>query len=171
MRDRSAADTVEAVTAGDDVAGQRVVLAAVLEADRRLVAIEPIDAGRFRIEQDRHAAREIGRDQILHHLLLAVDVDQLAAGDTGQIDVDQLAGKADVEPIVDHALAAQTLIDTEIGHQIDGALLQHTGAHAAFDILAAARFQHDAFDAGTLQQQREEQPRGSRADDTDLRTH
>ena len=69
--------------------------------------------------------------------------------------MDQLAGEADVERLVDHALAAQPLVDAEVGHQVDGALLQHAGAHAVFDVGAAARFQHDAVDPGALQQQRE----------------
>ena len=150
---------------------ERVVLAVVPEADRGLVAGEAVETGRFRLEQDRHAAREIGRDQVLHHLLLAVDVDELAAGQAGQVEVDQLAGKADVERLVDHALAAQPGIDAEVGHQVDGALLQHAGAHAAFDVFAALRLKHHAIDAGALQQQREEQPRGTGADDADLRAH
>ena len=62
-------------------------------------------------------------------------------------------------------------VDAEVGHQVDGALLQHAGAHAAFDVVAAPRLQHDAVDAGALQQQRQEQPRGTRADDADLRAH
>ena len=136
-----------------------------------LSPVEAVEAGRFRLEQDRHAAREIGRDQVLHHLLLAVDVDQLAAGEARQVEWISLPEKRMSSAVVDHALAAQPLIDAEIGHQVDGALLQHAGAHAAFDVLAAARFQHHAVDAGALQQQREEQPRGSRADDADLCAH
>ena len=115
--------------------------------------------------------REVCRDQILHHLLLTVDVDELAAREAGQVEVDQLAREADVERVVDHALAAQAGIDAELGHQVDGALLQHAGADAAFDVLAALRLKHHAIDAGSLQQQREEEPCGSRADDADLRAH
>ena len=54
--------------------------------------------------------------------------------------MDQSSGKTDVERLVDHALAAQPAIDAQLRHQVDGALLQHAGAHPALDIVAAARF-------------------------------
>ena len=79
--------------------------------------------------------------------------------------------KPDVEARIGHALAMQPLAGAELVHQIDGALLQHAGAHAAFDVVAALRFQHDAVDAGALQQQRQEQPGRTGADDPDLRAH
>ena len=86
--------------------------------------------------------------------------------------VDQLAvAEADVDRLVDHAFAAQPLIEPKLGHQVDGALLQHAGAHAVFHIGAAARFEHDAVDALAIEQMREEEARGPRADDSDLRVH
>ncbi len=86
--------------------------------------------------------------------------------------MDQLAvAEADVDRLVDHAFAPQPLVQAELAHQIDGALLQHAGAHAVFHIGAAARFQHDAVDALAIEQMREEQARGARADDDDLRVH
>ena len=111
------------------------------------------------------------RDQILHHLLLAVDRDDLAGRQLRQVDVDDAAAEADVEPRVDHALALQPLAGAELVHQVDGALLQHAGADAAFDVVAAARLEHDAVDAGAMQQQRQEQPGRPGADDPDLRAH
>ena len=79
--------------------------------------------------------------------------------------------KSDVEARVGHALAMQPLAGAEFVHQIDGALLQHAGADAAFDIVAALAFKHDAIDAGAMQQQRQEQPGRTGADDADLRAH
>ena len=126
---------------------------------------------RLGLEQDRAAARKPRRDQILHHLLLAVDRDDLARRQHRQIDVDDAAAEADVEPRVGHALAMQPLAGAEFVHQRDGALLQHAGAHAALDVVAAPRLQHDAVDAGAMQQQRQEQPGRTGADDPDLRAH
>ena len=65
----------------------------------------------------------------------------------------------------------QPLAGAEFVHQLDGALLQHAGAHAALDVVAAARLQHHAIDAGAMQQQRQEQPGRTGADDPDLRAH
>ena len=163
FRDRGAADAVKAVAAGDDVAFQRFVPALMLEMDRRRLAVEPVDMRRLGLEQDRDAARQRHRDQILHHLLLAIDGDDLARRQHRQVDVDRAAVIADVEPRVGHALAMQPLAGAKLVHQIDGAVLQHAGADAALDIVAAARFQHHAFDAGAMQQQRAGTDRRARA--------
>ena len=71
---------MEAVAAGDDVADQRLVLAVMLETDRGLVAGEVIEARSLGVKQQRPTGGEPRGDQVLHHLLLAVDVHQLAAG-------------------------------------------------------------------------------------------
>ncbi len=78
---------------------------------------------------------------------------------------------ADIEPRIGHALAVQPLAGAKLVHQVDGALLQHAGADAVLDVVAAARFQHHAVDAGALQQQRQQQPGRARADDPDLGAH
>ena len=55
--------------------------------------------------------------------------------------------------------------------QVDRALLEHAGADALLDVLAAAGLQHDRLDALGLQQLREHQSRRPGADDPDLRAH
>ena len=170
--DRRAADAMKAVAARDDVAGQRVLGVALAVADRRPVAIEPFERRHLGLELDRRAVRDARRDQVLHDLLLAVDRHHLAGDQLGEMHVDQLAvAEADVDRLVDHAFAPQPLVEPELGHQVDGALLQHAGAHAIFHIGAAARFEHDAVDALAIEQMREEQPGRPRADDADLRVH
>jgi hypothetical protein len=85
--------------------------------------------------------------------------------------MDDAAVEPDIETRIEHAFFVQPFAGAEIVHQIDGALLQHAGADAALDVIAAVRFQHDTVDAGALQQQRQEQPGRTRADDSDLRAH
>ena len=86
--------------------------------------------------------------------------------------VNQLVlAEADVDRLVDHALAAHALIKPKLGHQVDGALLQHAGAHAIFHVSAALRFEHDAVDPLAIEQVREKESRGPRADDSDLAVH
>ena len=87
------------------------------------------------------------------------------------MDVDQLAAEADVDRLVDHAFAPQPLIEAELAHQVDRALLQHAGAHAVLHIGAAARLEHDAVDAFAVEKMREKQARRTRADDGDLCVH
>ena len=172
VRDRGAADAVEAVAARDDVAGQRVLGAVLAVADRRPVALEPVERRHLGLELDRRAVRDARGDQVLHHLLLAVDRHHLAGDQLGEMHVDQLAvAEADVDRLVDHAFAPQPLVEAELVHQVDGALLQHAGAHAILHIGAAARLEHDAVDAFAIEQMREEQAGRPRADDGDLCVH
>ena len=71
--------------------------------------------------------------------------------------MDQLAvAEADVDRFVDHALAAQPLVEPKLGHRVDGALLQHAGTHAVFHIGAAARFEHHAVDALAIKEMRKD---------------
>ena len=76
-----------------------------------------------------------------------------------------------IDRLVDHAFAPQPLVEPQLGHQVDGALLQHAGAHAILHIGAAARLEHHAVDAFAIEQCDEKQPRGARADDGDLCVH
>ena len=48
-------------------------------------------------------------------------------------------------------------------------LLEHAGADALLDVLAAAALEHDRLDPFALEQPRERQPRRAGADDPDLR--
>src|SRR5690348_14879775 len=79
----------------------------------------------------------------------------------------ELEGDAGIGP----TLAHQALAEAELVHEIDHPVFEHAGADRAFDIGAAAILEDDAVDAGASQQMREEEPGGSRADDTDLRAH
>src|SRR3546814_2481187 len=79
-RDGRPADTVEAVASGDEIAGQLMVRAIPAEADLRRRAIDVMDAGPFGLEMDMTTGGKPGSDQVLHHLVPAVDRDRLAAG-------------------------------------------------------------------------------------------
>ena len=55
--------------------------------------------------------------------------------------------------------------------QVDGALLEHAGAHALLDVLARAQLEHDGVDPAQLEQPGEHEPRRSGPDDRDLGLH
>ena len=48
-----------------------------------------------------------------------------------------LAVELELDPVVDDALALHPLADAGLAQQIDGALLEHAGADAVLDVLAA----------------------------------
>jgi hypothetical protein len=58
-----------------------------------------------------------------------------------------------------------------LAQQIDRSLLEHAGADAVLAVLAVARLEDDALDAGDLEQARKRQPGRAGADDADLRPH
>jgi hypothetical protein len=55
--------------------------------------------------------------------------------------------------------------------QIDGGLFEDAGADAFLTIFAAARFEHHGVDAAQMEQMREDQARGTGADDAHLSLH
>ena len=77
--------------------------------------------------------------------------------------------EAQIDALVPHAFAAQTIADPRVVHQIDRSLLEHAGAHALDDILLTAVFDDDGVDTGQMKQVTEHQAGRARADDTDLR--
>src|SRR5829696_7906084 len=73
LRDGRPAHPVEAVTPGDEVAPELVVLAVLAVADGWLLRFEGVDADSFGLEEDLSARVEPGGDEILDDLVLAVD--------------------------------------------------------------------------------------------------
>ena len=71
--------------------------------------------------------------------------------------------------MVDDPLAPEPVGDAAAFEQVDGALLQHAGADARLDVLAAPVLQHHRLDPGPVQQLRERQPGRAGADDRHLR--
>ena len=68
-------------------------------------------------------------------------------GEVAQRDAVALAVELQLDAVVDEALALHALADAGRGEQVDRALLEHAGADALLDVLAAARLEHDRLDA------------------------
>jgi len=158
---------VEAVAAGDDVALELVCLAFVRVADARPLGVEVVHADVADLEEQRQAALDPPRDQILHHLGLAVDHDRPTC-ELAHRHVVTLAGELEMDASVDDPLALHPLPHAELAQQVHGSLLEHTGADPALDVVAVARLEHDALDPGGLQQTGERQTGGAGTDDPDL---
>ncbi len=93
------------------------------------------------------------------------------AGEVAQRDAVALAGELQLDAVVDEPLALHALADAGGGEQVDRALLEHAGADALLDVLAAARLEHDRVDPCELQQAGEREAGRPGADDPDLRAH
>src|SRR5262249_45415462 len=164
------ANAVKAVAAADEVAGELFLLAVVAEANFRRAAGEIVHAHVARLEQNLPAVGEPPLDQVLHHLLLAVDGHALAP-ELAEIDVVQRAAEGKVDAVVEHALALHARADAGLDQEVARPLLDQTGADAALDIVAAAVFQDDALHALEVEKMRQHQPGGPGTNDTDLRAH
>ena len=168
LRDRAARDAVEAVAAGDDVAFDRDRCAVVGELDPRALRVEVVQRHVLDLEQERRAGVEPRGDEVLHDLGLPVD-DDAAPGQVGQRDPMALAVELELDAVVDDPLALHPLADARLDEEVGGALLEHAGADALLDVLAAAGLEHDRLDPLALEQPREHQAGRARADDADLR--
>ena len=169
-RNRTAAHAVEAVATGDEVAGQDLTHAIGGEVDLRTRAVDPVQTHVRHGEVERLAAGQARGDQILDHLVLGIDGDR-PAGQAGEIDTPSLSAEAQLESVMDEALAPQAIAQAMGSEQFDRAVLQHTGADGGLDLRTRARLQHDRVDPPTVQEMREQQACRSGTDDSDTSTH
>src|SRR5205814_5148402 len=87
------------------------------------------------------------------------------------VDMMRASREAKVDSPVEKGLAHETLAQPGLGQEIDGALLEDARANRRLDLRARAGVDDDGFDAAQMQEMGEQQPRGSRTDDADLRPH
>ena len=161
---------MKTVAAADEVAGDLLGFAVVPEGDARRRPGDVVNGDVGGLEQDLSAIRKSARNKILDHLLLAVDGDALP-DQLDEIDVVQRAVEAEVEPVVEQALALHPLADAGLDQQIARPVFDQAGADAAFDVGAAAVLQNDGIDALKMQEMRQHQPGRPGADDPHLRSH
>jgi hypothetical protein len=81
-----------------------------------------------------------------------------------------LTGELEMDALVHDPLALQARADTGVAQQVDRPLLEHAGADAVLDVVAAPTLEDDAVDPGELEQPRERQACRAGADDPDLRS-
>ena len=103
------------------------------------------------LEQDLPVEILFQRDQVLHHLLLAIDRDLLAAGQCGEIYAPLLPAKDHVHPVMGHALPAKPFTGTNGVQQLDRRMLQHARADPAEHILLRPRFKNNGLHATLAQ--------------------
>ena len=141
-RDRRTAYAMKAVASGDEIALHLHRLGTGPKAYRGRLAIDAVYAYVFSGEKNPAARGQPRIGQVLDDFVLPIYGDRLSAGQCEQIDSVAAAGEAQFETAMDQALAAETPADSRFIHQIDGALLEHAGADALLDVLAAPVFNH-----------------------------
>ena len=104
-RHAGAADAVEAVAAGDEVAGELVRLAVLLVGDARPRPVEVVHRDVGGLVHGGQAGRAARLHQVARQLGLAVDHDGLAAGQAVQVDAVATAAPQHLEAVVHQALA------------------------------------------------------------------
>jgi hypothetical protein len=170
-RDGGARDAVEAIAAGHHVATQITPLTALPIIHDRRSGCEAVHAEGFGVEENLAAGREAGLNQVLDHLLLAVDHDGATAGKVAQGDAVAPAGEAQLDAVVDQALAVHARPGAALAQQIRCSLLEHAGTHTPLDILAVTMLEHDRVHTMPREQVGKGQPGGTGADDGDLGAH
>src|SRR5206468_6230865 len=128
---------------------------------------QSLDTDIVDVEQNLPTVGEPPRDQVLDHLVLAVDQDAIA-DQRFEIDVAQLVVEAEIDAAMQKPLALHALADAGLHQKIGGPVLDHAGADARLDIFAAVAFEHDGLDPREMQEMRQHQPRWPRPDDSDL---
>src|SRR3982074_338585 len=126
-------------------------------SDDRFVSICAAYPGPLRLEKNRGTRRKPRCDQVLDHLLLAVN-DNAASGKIHEVDVVPAALELQVDAPVYQALAVHAFAHTTISQKLGRPVLEHSGADAALDVFAAPVLEDDRFDAGTLQKVCQHQP-------------
>src|SRR5215207_1557427 len=137
---------MEPVAAGDEVAEQLARLAVLGERDDRCLIGEPRRGHAADLEVQRAAGPQPCLDQVLHDLVLAVDRDRATSGQLRHVDAMTTAVEREVDAGVPHALTPQAVPDPRRGHEIDSALLEHSGTHSFDDVVPAATLEDDGVD-------------------------
>ena len=137
-------------------------------AQPRAIACDVLEHDLLDLEPRKAAARLARVDEVFRELRLAVDGEARAL--RREVDAVALLADGDLDAVVLQPFALEPLRHARFAQDRDSALLDDTGAHASEHVVAAAPFEDDAVDAGTLEQLREQQARRPRADDADLRS-
>jgi hypothetical protein len=162
---------MEPVAAGQKIAGELVRLPILAKRDAGLVGIDVAHRDAVDVEQEIPAGVEPRRDQVLDDFVLCVDGNRAPARQLRKVDPVTPPAEAELDAVVDEALALHPLADAGLGEKVDGALFEHAGPNRALDLVPAADFEHDRLDALQMKQMRQQQASGAGADDPDTRPH
>src|SRR5581483_10763217 len=162
------ADPVKSIASGDEIAVHLVLCAVLAITYLRPGTVHFVDADIFDFEQHLATGSNAGIVEVLKHLSLRVNGDAFPSGEFLKVNAMPLAVEAQFDPIMHKTFALHALADTHLGEEVDGVLFQDPGAHTFFDVMTAAVFQNDRFDAVQMQEMRQHQACGPGAYNSDL---
>src|SRR5262249_57110841 len=110
-------------------------------------------------------------DKIVEALGLAVARNRGPAGQLAQVNAMAAPSKTQLEAVMNESLAPHPLPDARFVEDVHRALFQHARPDAAFDILAAAGFDDNGFNALQPQQAPKQQSSRACSDNPDLCSH
>src|SRR4029077_5277574 len=168
--DRPAADAVEAVASGEDLALELPRPSVVDEADTRPIGRQVVPSDVAGLEEEWQPALDTRTDQILDDLRLAVNHDR-ASRELAERQAMTLALEREVDPVVHDPLTFEPDADADLAEQVGVPLLDHTGADPLLAVLAAARLDDDRLDPLGREDPGQGQPSRAGADDADLGLH
>ena len=117
-------------------------------------------------------AGETGGDEVLHHLVLAIDGHAAPAGELGEIDAVALALEAQLDAVMDEPLALHALADARSRSGGRAPIARCTPARMRSSTYCArARLEDHELDALEMQKMREHQSGRPGSDDPDLGAH
>src|ERR1700674_239668 len=103
--------------------------------------------------------------------MLCINCDGLAAGELRQVDPMSGPPKTKLNTVMHQSLPLQSISNARLHQKVDGALLEHAGANSLLDVVALMTLQNNRFDSLKVQKMRKHQARGTRSDNSDLRSH
>src|SRR5579859_813826 len=121
-------DPMEAVAAGNEIARQLDPRAILLERDLRMISLKVCGLHVGNVEEDRAVVGESGGDEILDDLMLGIDRDRAPACQLVHIYAVADAVEAQLDAVMDDALALHALADAQPNQQIACSLFEHARA-------------------------------------------
>src|SRR5689334_13592033 len=137
-RNGIARDAVEAIASRDEVALELHLLAVYRVTQPRRGGADVVHARVLHLEVQSRACGDARGDQVLDDLLLPVHGDRASARELIERDAVIGALEAQRNPAMHQPFAIEALAEPRLAHELDGALLEHTRAHALLDVLSAA---------------------------------
>ncbi|MNT13563.1 hypothetical protein D3C72_1485380 [compost metagenome] len=145
-------DTVEAVTACDEVAVQAYRFASPFERDIRLRALHIMKPYIGSLIDRGGAGRPAGIHQVAGHFSLTIDQHRTTPRQCLEVQAVASPPVHQFNTLMHEPFRVHTLTHAGLAHQVDGALLQHPGADAPEHVLGRLALQDDVVDARARQQ-------------------
>src|SRR4051812_35693027 len=161
---------MEAITAGNEVTLQRLLLPVDLVTYARRVRFEVVDRHPVHVEIEGLAYRETGCDQVFDDFLLTINHDG-APRQLLKIDSMALTGEIEKNAVMEQPLLHHPGADTGGIQDFDALMLQDAGSNAVFNVFLTPRLQDHALDPAEVQKMSQQQPRRASTNDRNLGTH